>query len=161
MHRRTLLRAAGAASVAPHMVARAQSFPQRPITLYCAFPAGGPTDVVFRGLADSASRELKQSVIVENKPGAGGTIAPLALKSAKPDGYLLSQAPISVFRIPQMQKVPQLDPLRDLTWIVNLTGYTFGVVVPAGAPWKTFKDYIEDARRNPCLLYTSPSPRDS
>ena len=149
MHRRTLLRAAGAASVAPHMVARAQSFPQRPITLYCAFPAGGPTDVVFRGLADSASRELKQSVIVENKPGAGGTIAPLALKSAKPDGYLLSQAPISVFRIPQMQKVPQLDPLRDLTWIVNLTGYTFGVVVPAGAPWKTFKDYIEDARRNP------------
>jgi tripartite-type tricarboxylate transporter receptor subunit TctC len=149
MQRRTLLRAAGAIAIAPHLNAHAQAYPQRPITVYCAFPAGGPTDVVFRAFADAAGRELRQSVVVENKPGAGGTIAPLALKSARPDGYLLSQAAISVFRIPQMQKAPQLDPLRDLTWIANLTGYTFGIVVPAGSPWKTFGDYIEDARRNP------------
>jgi tripartite-type tricarboxylate transporter receptor subunit TctC len=149
MQRRSLLRAAGALAVVPHVSAHGQAFPQRPITLYCAFPAAGPTDQVFRALAEAASRELRQSVIVENKPGAGGTIAPLALKSVRPDGYLLSQAAISVFRIPQMQKSPQLDPLRDLTWIANLTGYTFGVVVPSSSPWKTFRDYIEDARRNP------------
>jgi len=147
MDRRTMLIAGCACAALPF--AHAQSFPSRSISLYCAFPAGGPTDQLFRALAEAAARELKQAVIVESKPGAGGTIAPIALKSAKPDGYVLSQAAISVFRIPQMQKQPQLDPLRDLTWVINLTGYTFGIVVPAGSPWRTFRDYIEDARKNP------------
>lgn len=149
MKRRTLLIAGSATVALPYQVAIGQSFPSRPITLYCAFPAGGPTDQLFRALAEAASRELKQPVIVESRPGAGGTIAPIALKSAKPDGHVLAQSAIGVFRIPHMQKVPQLDPLRDLTWVINLTGYTFGIVVPAGSPWKTFKDYIEDARKNP------------
>lgn len=149
MDRRSLLIAGGAVATLPFSRSAAQTFPSRAITLYCAFPAGGPTDQLFRVLAEAAARDLKQSVVVENRPGAGGTIAPIAVKNAKPDGYVLSQAAISVFRIPHMQKVPQLDPLRDLTWVINLTGYTFGIVVPAGSPWKTFRDYIEDARRNP------------
>lgn len=148
MHRRTLLQAGGALAVAPFAI-RAQAFPSRPITLYCAFPAGGPTDQVFRALGDSASRVLGQPVIVESKPGGGGTIAPLAVKAAKPDGYTLSQMPLGVFRIPHMQKTPQLDPIRDFTYVINLTGYTFGLVVPAGAPWKTLKDFVDDAKRNP------------
>jgi len=69
-----------------------------------AFPAGGPTDQVMRAFAEVAGRELKQSIVVENKPGGGGTIAPLALKTAKSDGYTLSQIPLGVFRIPHMQK---------------------------------------------------------
>jgi tripartite-type tricarboxylate transporter receptor subunit TctC len=48
-----------------------------------------------------------------------------------------------------MQKSPQIDPLKDFTYIINLTGYTFGLVVPAGAPWKTLKDYVDDAKKNP------------
>jgi tripartite-type tricarboxylate transporter receptor subunit TctC len=149
MDRRTAILAGGAALVLPHGALRAQAFPSRPITLLCAFPAGGPTDQVMRAMAEVAARELKQSIIVENKPGGGGTIAPLAAKVAKPDGYTLSQMPLGVFRIPHMQKSPQLDPLKDFTYVINLTGYTFGLVVPAGAPWKTLKDYVDDAKKNP------------
>ena len=149
MKRRTVLLAGSAALALPIGRLHAQGFPSHAITLYCAFPAGGPTDVVFRAFAEVAARELKQTVIVENKPGAGGTLAPIALKNAKPDGYTLSQMPLGVFRIPHMQKTPQLDPIKDYTYIINLTGYTFGLVVPAGAPWKTLKDFVDDAKKNP------------
>ncbi|MBA2413449.1 MAG: tripartite tricarboxylate transporter substrate binding protein, partial [Burkholderiaceae bacterium] len=148
MDRRTILMTTGALAVLPSS-AYAQAFPSRPITLYCAFPAGGPTDQVLRAFAESASRTLGQSIIVESKPGAGGTVAPIALKTAKPDGYTLSQLAISIFRIPHMQKTPQLDALRDFTYIINMTGYTFGLVVPASAPWKTLKEFVEDAKKNP------------
>jgi tripartite-type tricarboxylate transporter receptor subunit TctC len=152
MDRRSVLLAGGALAALPLGSLRAQAFPTRPITLYCAFPAGGPTDQVFRAFAESASRTLGQAVIVESKPGGGGTVAPIALKNARPDGYTLSQMPLGVFRIPHMQKVPQLDPIKDFTYVINLTGYTFGLVVPAGAPWKTLKDFVEDAKRNPGKL---------
>jgi hypothetical protein len=66
MDRRTLLAAAGAAAVLPHAV-RAQVFPSRPISIYVAFPAGGPTDQFFRTLAESASKALNQAVIVESE----------------------------------------------------------------------------------------------
>lgn len=149
MDRRTLLTAAGAAVVLPHAIVRAQAFPARPIAIYVAFPAGGPTDQFFRALAESASKVLGQSVVVENKPGAGGTLAPIAAKNARPDGYVVSQMPLGVFRVPHMQKAPQFDPIKDFTYIINLTGYTFGLVVPASAPWKSIKDYVDDAKRNP------------
>jgi tripartite-type tricarboxylate transporter receptor subunit TctC len=151
LDRRTLLAAAGAAAVLKPLRGQAQAaaFPAKAVTLYCAFPAGGPTDQVFRALAEAAARELKQPVIVENKPGAGGTLAAIALKTTAPDGYTLAQMPLGVFRIPHMQKSPQLDPVRDFSWVINLTGYTFGIVVPAGAPWKTFKDFVADAKQNP------------
>jgi tripartite-type tricarboxylate transporter receptor subunit TctC len=146
------LTAAGAAAVLPHALVRAQAFPARPISIYVAFPAGGPTDQFFRALAESASKTLGQPVIVENKPGAGGTLAPIAAKNAKPDGYVVSQMPLGVFRVPHMQKAPQFDPIKDFTYIINLTGYTFGLVVPAGAPWKSVKDFVEDAKRNPAKI---------
>jgi tripartite-type tricarboxylate transporter receptor subunit TctC len=149
MDRRTVLLAGSAVLALPHGALRAQAFPSHSITLLCAFPAGGPTDLVMRAFAEVASRELKQTVVVENKPGGGGTVAPLALKSAKPDGYLLSQIPLGVFRIPHMQKAPQMDPLKDFTYIINLTGYTFGLVVPANSPWKTLKEYVDDANKSP------------
>jgi tripartite-type tricarboxylate transporter receptor subunit TctC len=147
--RRTVLAAAGSASALAALQVRAQAFPAKAITLYCAFPAGGPTDQVFRALAEAAARELKQPVIVENKPGAGGTLAAIALKTTKADGYTLAQMPLGVFRIPHMQKSPQLDPVRDFSYVINLTGYTFGIVVPAGASWKTLKDFVADAKQNP------------
>jgi tripartite-type tricarboxylate transporter receptor subunit TctC len=149
MDRRTVLAAAAAAAVLPHAVARAQAFPSRSISIYVAFPAGGPTDQFFRALAEGATKTLGQTVIVENKPGAGGTLAPIAVKALKPDGYVVAQMPLGVFRIPHMQKAPQFDPIKDFTYIINLTGYTFGLVVTASSPWKTVKDFIDDARRNP------------
>lgn len=152
MKRRTLIRAAGAAAIAGAAApARAQNFPTRPITLICPWPAGGSTDVTMRALAEATAKHLPQPIVVENRPGAGGTLGIVALKSAQPDGHTVSQIPLGAFRIPHTQKV-SWDPLADITYVIGITGYTFGVVVPAGSPFRTFKDLVEWARANPGKL---------
>jgi tripartite-type tricarboxylate transporter receptor subunit TctC len=152
MKRRTLIQAAGAAAVANVAAPlRAQNFPTRPITLICPWPAGGSTDVTMRALAEATARHLPQPIVVENRPGAGGTLGIVALRTAQPDGHTVSQIPLGAFRIPHTQKVPW-DPLADITYIIGITGYTFGVVVPANSPFKTFKDLVEWARANPGKL---------
>lgn len=133
--------------VAPSLV-RAQTFPARPIRYICPWPAGGSTDAVIRALATSASAILGQSIIVDNKPGAAGMLGAIELVNAKPDGYTVSQLPQGVFRVPHMQKVA-FDTLKDFTWIACLTGYTFGLVVPASSPFKSIKDLVDYARANP------------
>jgi tripartite-type tricarboxylate transporter receptor subunit TctC len=103
---------------------------------------------VIRALAESAAKILGQTIIVDNKGGAGGMLGANELVNAKPDGYTLSQLPHGVFRIPHMQKV-QFDTLKDFTWIACLTGYTFGFVVPADSPLKSIKDLVAFAKANP------------
>ena len=149
-HRRRLVLGAGAAlgSLAAPSVLRAQAFPSRPIRYICPWPAGDSTDVVIRAIAESAARTLGQTIIVDNKGGAGGMLGANELVNAKPDGYTLSQLPQGVFRIPHMQKV-QFDVLKDFTWIACLTGYTFGLVVPADSPIKSIKDLVAYAKANP------------
>jgi len=137
-----------AATLALPQLARAQAFPARPIKYICPWPAGGSTDAVIRALAQSAAKTLGQNIIVENKPGAGGMLGANELVSAAPDGYTLSQLPHGVFRIPHMQKTT-FDTLKDFTWIACLTGYTFGLVVPADSPIKTIADLVAYARANP------------
>ena len=157
-HRRTFLGAAGAIAGAAALpgIARAQAFPSRPIRLICPWTAGGTTDIVMRSWAESASRILGQQVLIENKAGAGGTLGAVELMNAKPDGYTLSQLPISVFRIPHMQKV-QFDTTKDFTWIINMTGYTFGLVVRADSPIQNIADLVAFAKAKPGeFTYGSP-----
>lgn len=137
-----------AATLALPQLARAQAFPARPIKYICPWPAGGSTDAVIRALAQSAAKTLGQNIIVENKPGAGGMLGANELVSAAPDGYTLSQLPHGVFRIPHMQKTT-FDTLKDFTWIACLTGYTFGLVVPADSPIRTIADLVAYAKANP------------
>jgi hypothetical protein len=113
------------------------------------WPAGGSTDRHHRALAEIASKHLGQQIVVENAPGGGGTTGPgnMAL-NAKPDGYTMSQYPMGMLRIPHMQKT-QWHPINDFSFIIGVTGYTFGFVVRADSPYKTFKDYIEAARKEP------------
>ena len=126
----------------------AQAFPARPIRYICPWPAGGSTDAVIRALAESAAKILGTQIIVDNKPGAGGMLGANELVNAKPDGYVLSQLPHGVFRIPHMQKT-QFNTLTDFTWIACLTGYTFGLVVPADGPIKSVADLVAYAKANP------------
>jgi tripartite-type tricarboxylate transporter receptor subunit TctC len=137
-----------AASVALPRLAYAQSFPNRPIRYICPWPAGGSTDAVVRAIAESAAKVLGQTVIVDNKPGAGGMLGANELVNAKPDGYTLSQLPHGVFRLPHMQKT-QFDTLKDFTWVICLTGYTFGLVVQAESPIKSIADLVAFAKANP------------
>ena len=147
--RRWLLRTLAIATLVTSGQAFAQAYPTRPITLIVPWPAGGSTDRHLRGLAELASKHLGQSIIVENKPGGGGTSGPgtMAL-TAKPDGYTIAQFPLGMLRLPQMQKV-QWNPLTDFSFIIGVTGYTFGVTVRADSPYKSFNDYIEAARKAP------------
>ncbi|HET7537411.1 MAG TPA: tripartite tricarboxylate transporter substrate binding protein [Candidatus Didemnitutus sp.] len=127
----------------------AQGFPVKPISLICPWPAGGSTDQHLRAFAQVATKYVGQNVIIENKPGAGGMLGPgVMAKTAAPDGYTLSQLPVGAFRIPHMQKV-DWDPLKDFTYIIGLTGYTFGMVVKADSQFKTLKDVLDYAKANP------------
>jgi tripartite-type tricarboxylate transporter receptor subunit TctC len=126
-----------------------QDYPNRPVTLIVPFPAGGGTDIVLRAIADSASKHLGQPIIIDNKAGAGGTLGPATMAAtAKPDGYTISQIPITSLRLPLMQKTTW-DPEKDFTYIVHLTGYAFAVFAGADTPFKTWQDVVGYARQNP------------
>ena len=142
-----LLLAVGAFAVP--MGTQAQTFPNKPITLIVPWPAGGSTDRHLRALAEIAAKHLGQTVVVENRPGGGGTTGPgtMAL-TAKPDGYTIAQFPMGMLRVPHMQKVPW-DPLKDFSFILGVSGYTFGFTVRADSPYKSFNEYIEAARKSP------------
>ena len=162
MRRRHLLQLAAATLAVSSAAAWAQTFPVRPIKLVIAFPAGGPTDITMRQLAENASKILGQPVIIDNKPGAGGTLPAQALQTAQPDGYTLAQMPLGVFRLPYTTKI-NWDPVKDINYVINVTGYAFGIVVPADSPFKTWADFVAYAKANPGKLtygstgtFTSP-----
>ncbi len=143
---------AAAAGAAP-----AQDYPVKPITLIVPWPAGGSTDISMRAIAEVASKHLGQPVVVDNKAGGGGTVGPATMAAtAKPDGYTIAQIPITVFRLPLMQKTTW-DATNDFTYIVHLTGYTFGVTSNAESQFKTWKDVVDYAKQNPGkVTYATP-----
>ncbi|WP_144186742.1 tripartite tricarboxylate transporter substrate binding protein [Elioraea rosea] len=154
--RRAVLLGATAALAAP-AIARAQGFPDRPIRLICPWTAGGSTDLQMRAIAEAAGKLLGQPMVVENRPGAGGTLGATQLLQSRPDGYTLAQLPISIFRFPFMQATPGWNPLTDFTYVSHITGYLFGVVVRADSPFQTFNELMTWAKANPGkLTYGTP-----
>ena len=151
MRRRHLIQFAAASLAAPSLVLHAQTFPVKPIKLIIAFPAGGPTDITMRSLADNASKALGQPVVIENKPGAGGTLPAQQLQTAPADGYTLAQIPLGVFRLPYTTKI-NWDPVKDISYVINVTGYAFGIVVPTSGSIKTWADFVAYAKANPGKL---------
>ena len=123
-------------------------FPTKPVTLIVPW-AAGLGDTVARVLAMTTSKYLEHPVVIENKPGGAGTLGPATMAAtAKPDGYTISEIPLTIFRYPHIMKVTY-DPLKDFSYIIHLTGYTFGVVVRADSPWKTWEEFVAYARANP------------
>jgi tripartite-type tricarboxylate transporter receptor subunit TctC len=151
MRRRHLIRFAAATLAAASVGVHAQAFPAKPIKLVIAFPAGGPTDITMRQLADNAGRILGQPVIVENKPGAGGTLPAQQLQTTAPDGYTVAQIPLGVFRLPYTTKIAW-DPVKDISYVINVTGYAFGIVVPTDSPLTTWTHFVAWAKANPGKL---------
>ena len=137
--------------------AQAQDYPVKPVTLIVPWPAGGSTDIAMRAIADAAAKHLGQPIVVDNKAGGSGTVGPATMAAAaKPDGYTIAQMPITVFRLPLMQKTTW-DPLKDFTYVVHLTGYTFGVTTSAESPFKTWADVVAYAKQNPGkVTYATP-----
>jgi tripartite-type tricarboxylate transporter receptor subunit TctC len=139
---------ASLAMLATTFAASAQDFPTRPITLIVPWPAGGPTDVGVRAMADVAAKHLGQPIIIENKAGGAGTVGPATMAAmAKPDGYTIAQMPITVYRLPMMQNTTWTA--NDFTYIVHLTGYTFAAMAHVDTPFKTWQDVLDYAKANP------------
>jgi tripartite-type tricarboxylate transporter receptor subunit TctC len=137
--------------------AGAQDYPTKPITLIVPWPAGGSTDLSMRAIADSASKVLGQPITIDNKAGGSGTVGPATMAAAsRPDGYTIAQLPITVFRLPLMQEV-SWDPAKDFSYIIHLTGYTFGVTTNAESQFKKWQDVVDFAKANPGkVTYATP-----
>lgn len=138
-----------ALAAAPLATARAQApFPSKPVQLVVPWPAGGQTDLTVRILAEEAESLLGQPVVVINKPGAAGTLVAPLLKAAEPDGHTIGQVPITVYRHALMNRVPW-DPVNDLSPIVQVSGVSFGLLVPAASPFRHVSDMIDWALKRP------------
>ncbi|WP_048440509.1 tripartite tricarboxylate transporter substrate binding protein [Caenimonas sp. SL110] len=148
-----LLIAAGALAAVPAALAQSsQTYPTRPIRLVVPFPAGGATDIFARAVSQKLGERLGTTVVVDNKPGAGGTIgSDLAAKSA-PDGYTLLLATSSTHSIgPSFGKVPY-DAVADFTPITHVGNAPSIMLVPNSSPAKTVKEWVDLARKNPGKL---------
>ncbi len=130
----------------------AQNYPTKPITLLHAYSSGSSSSVLLRTLGEISGKALGQNFVLEDRPGAGGALAPtLMIKSGKPDGYTLSQMPQPLLRIPHIQKT-EFDVLNDFTWIIRILDYTYALVVRPEAPWKTLPELMKYAKANPKKL---------
>jgi tripartite-type tricarboxylate transporter receptor subunit TctC len=128
------------------------AWPTRPITMIVPFPPGGLADIVARPVAEALSRELGQSVIIENKAGAGGGIGMGVAAKAKPDGYTVLLALSSLTVIPEADALLGRAPLFSLADLRPMARYTADptvLVVRADAPWKTVQDFVQDAKKRP------------
>jgi tripartite-type tricarboxylate transporter receptor subunit TctC len=146
--------AAGAAalSIAP-WIARAQTYPARPIKLVVPFGPGGPTDVLARVAAEIVRSALGQGVVVENRPGAGGATATKAVAAAAPDGYTLlfaNNATLCV--IPAMVENPGYDPVRSFTAVAKLAESTSVLATPANFPARSVEEFVAQAKAQPGKL---------
>lgn len=131
----------------------AQPYPERPIRFVIGFPAGGPTDAAGRIIGKALSQTLGQPVIIDNRPGADGAIAPELVAKAAPDGYTLLLANASsMAAVLVMRKKPPFDPIADFVPITFVAWGGSLLVVHPGVPAKTIAELMDYARANPGKL---------
>jgi tripartite-type tricarboxylate transporter receptor subunit TctC len=150
MHRRSAM--AGLLLVAAALANAQAPYPSKPVTMVVPFPPGGLADIVARPVADAMSRELGQPVVIENKAGAGGGVGMAYASKAPPDGYTVLLSLSSLTVIPEADVVlgrQQMFALNSLRPIARFTADPTVLAVRADAPWKTVKDFVEDARKRP------------
>jgi tripartite-type tricarboxylate transporter receptor subunit TctC len=131
----------------------AQVYPNRPVRMIVPFPAGGATDVLARALSIKLGEKLGQNVVVENRPGAGGTIGSAAVAQTAPDGYTILLATSSTHSIGPVinPKIPY-DVQADFTALGQVASSPNIVLVPQSSPAKTMREFIEFAKKNPGKL---------
>ena len=137
--------------------ALAQSWPVKPIRMVIAFPPGGPTDIVSRVIAQQLSQQLGQSVVVDNKPGAGGNIAAELVAKAPADGYTIFYNTSAIVIAPALYGKVNYDTLNDFAPVALTASVPLVLVVHPQLPAKNVKEFIELARAKPGQLNYSSS----
>ncbi len=133
--------------------ARAAEYPTHPIKLVVPYAAGGPTDLLGRLVADFLSKDLKQTVIVENKAGAQGAIGAEMVARAEPDGYTLFTAAASIIVLnPLLYKKLAYDPAKDFRMLALVTDLPVVMEVNPSVPAKTVAEFVAYAKQNPGKL---------
>ncbi len=153
MQRRQFLLACGAAPLLGHRAYAADSWPSKPVRLLIGYAAGGTADISWRIVAPILSERVGQSIVIENKPGAGGIIASQAALSLPADGYTLVLAATGNFGISPvlMSKLPY-DAVEDFDMVAQVAEFSYAFAVAANSSFKSVKDVIEYARANPGKL---------
>ncbi len=137
-------------SIAPQ--ALAQGYPSRPITMVVPFPPGGVADTVGRPVAEAMSRHLKQSIVVENRGGAGGGIGMAQVAKSRADGYTVLMALSSLVVLPEADRILQRPPMFQVNQLKPIARFTADptvLVVRADSPWKTYAEFMAYAKANP------------
>lgn len=140
--------------VAPALLAppaaRAQSWPDRPVRIVVAFPAGSVTDSLMRNLVEPLSRELGQPVIIDNRPGGNGVVGTMAVKTSAPDGYTMGVLSVTNGALnTYLLRNLAYDPIRDFTHLGFLAEAPYLLVVPNSSPARNVAEFIALARQRP------------
>ncbi len=130
-------------------VAAQDTYPARAVTITVPYSPGGTTDYVARMLAKQMSEESKQSFVVENKPGASGTIATSSVMRAKPDGYSLLMNDTTYAMLPAVFKKLSWDPIKDIAPVANVASTPVILIVPANSPFNSVDDLVKAAKEKP------------
>src|SRR5512136_819998 len=126
----------------------AQTYPSKPIHMIITFPPGGSVDPSTRAIFEGAKKFLDQPIIIENKAGGGGTVGIAEAAKQKPDGYdIVSFVVSGLTRVPHLRPLPY--KLGDIVPIMQFAQVPSGVAVQANSPWRTFKELVDHARKNP------------
>ncbi len=130
-------------------VAAQETYPARAVTITVPYSPGGTTDYVARMLAKQMSEASKQSFVVENKPGASGTIATSSVMRAKPDGYSLLMNDTTYAMLPAVFKKLSWDPIKDIAPVANVASTPVILIVPANSPFNSVDDLVKAAKEKP------------
>src|SRR5688572_12354791 len=128
--------------------AQAQQYPTKSVTMTVPFAAGGPTDTVARVVAQAMTKPLGETVIVENKPSAGGILAPEQVKNAKPDGYSILIHHIGMATTPTLYRKLRFDPLNDFEYIGLINDVPMTIIAKPQMPAKDLKEFLAYVKAN-------------
>ena len=153
--RRRMIRLSAASVLAPALASRyahAQVWPSRIVRFVVPYTAGGPTDLVARLIGERLTTTWGRQVIIENRGGAGGGVGNAAAARAEPDGYTLLMTLSSLAVLPEADRLFERKPayeVAQLAPVARVLADPTLLAIPADAPWKTLKDFVEDAKKRP------------
>ncbi|MES2188081.1 MAG: tripartite tricarboxylate transporter substrate-binding protein [Pseudomonadota bacterium] len=151
--RRTLLALTAAAAATCCLAAQAQGYPTRPMTWVVPFAAGGPTDAMARDIAEHTARQLGQPILIENTPGAGGTLGAAKVARATPDGYTLLVGHMGYMgAAPSLYKKLSYDPVKDFEAVFRFPDTPLVLLVGRNSPYKSAEELIAFGKKNPGRL---------